>query len=64
MPVLFADDTMLVSSAKRTGINIIITNSSPTHYENDITQIFKNINDWFRANLLTLDFDKNILYNF
>jgi hypothetical protein len=35
-PVLFADDT-----------SIIITNSSPLDFENNIIQIFKDINDWF-----------------
>jgi hypothetical protein len=45
--VLFADDT-----------SIIITNSSPVDYKNHITEVFENINDWFKANLLTLNFDK------
>jgi hypothetical protein len=45
--MLFADDT-----------SIIITNSSPVDFENNIIQIFKDINDWFKANLLTLNFDK------
>jgi hypothetical protein len=44
-PVLSADDT-----------SIIITNSSPVDFENNIIQIFKDINDWFKANLLTLNF--------
>jgi hypothetical protein len=47
--VLFADDT-----------SIIITNSSPIDYESNIIQLFKNINDWFKANLLTLNFDKTL----
>jgi hypothetical protein len=33
-------------------------NSSPSDYGNNIIQTFKNINDWFKANLLTLNFDK------
>jgi hypothetical protein len=51
--VLFADDT-----------SIIITNSSPIDYDNNIIQIFKNINDWFKANLLTLNFDKTYFIQF
>jgi hypothetical protein len=45
--VLFADDT-----------SIIITNSSPIDYKNNITEVFESISDWFEANLLTLNFDK------
>jgi hypothetical protein len=41
-PILFADDT-----------STIISNSSPIDYKNNIIKIFKNINDWFKANLLT-----------
>jgi hypothetical protein len=46
-PIVLVDDT-----------SIIITNSSPIDYGNNIIQILKNINDWFKANLLTLNFDK------
>jgi hypothetical protein len=52
-PVLFADDT-----------SIIITNSRSTDHEINISQIFKNINDWFKANLLTLNFDKTYFIEF
>jgi hypothetical protein len=37
-------------------------NPSHTEYENDLTQIHKNINEWFKANLLTLNLDKHIIY--
>jgi hypothetical protein len=46
-PVPFADD-----------ISIIVTNPSPIDYKNNIIHIFENINDWFKANLLTLNFDE------
>jgi hypothetical protein len=46
-PVLFADDT-----------SIIVTNPSPLDYRNNIINIFENINDWFKANLLTINFDE------
>jgi hypothetical protein len=52
-PILFADDT-----------SIIITNSSPIDYKNNITEVFKNINDWFKANLLTLNFNKTYYVQF
>jgi hypothetical protein len=52
-PVLFADDT-----------SIIIINSSPIDYKNNIIEIFENINDWFKANLLTLNFDKTYYVQF
>jgi hypothetical protein len=42
-PILFADDT-----------SIIITNPSPSIFKEDIN----NIIDWFRGNLLFLNFDK------
>jgi hypothetical protein len=51
-PVLFADDA-----------SIIITNSRSTDHEINTSQIFKNINDLFKAKLLTLNFDKTILWN-
>ena len=46
-PILFADDT-----------NLIITNLSPSKLKEDINNITDNINDWFRCNLLILNFDK------
>lgn len=52
-PALLADD-----------ISIIIANSSPIYYKNNIIQIFKNINNWFKANLLTLNFDKTYCIQF
>jgi len=48
-PVLFAGDT-----------NIIIANSSPSKYKEDTD----NINDWFRGNSLSLNFDKTYFLKF
>ena len=45
--VLFADDT-----------SIIITNSNPTHFENSVNKIIQQLNEWFTANLLSLNLDK------
>jgi hypothetical protein len=33
-------------------------------YKNNIIQIFQNINNWFKANLLTLNFGKTYLIQF
>jgi hypothetical protein len=52
-PVLFADVT-----------SIIVTNPSHLDYKNNIINIFENINDWFKANLLTLNFDKTYYIQF
>jgi hypothetical protein len=46
-PILFADDTSLS-----------VTNSSPIDYKNNIINLFELINDWCKANLLMLNFDK------
>jgi hypothetical protein len=52
-PVLFADDT-----------SKIITNPCLINYENNITQNSKYINDWFKANLLTLSLDNTYFIHF
>jgi len=52
-PILFADDTSL-----------IITNPSPSKFKEDINNIIDNINDWFRGNSLSLNFDKTYFLQF
>jgi hypothetical protein len=51
--VLYADDT-----------SIIIANPSPSKFKEDINNIIGNINDWFRSNLLSLNFDKTYFLRF
>jgi hypothetical protein len=51
--ILFADDTSL-----------IITNPSPSKFTEDINNIINNINDWFRGNSLSLNFDKTFFLQF
>jgi hypothetical protein len=46
-PVLFADDTSL-----------IINSHSLLQHKNDVNIAFVRLNEWFNANLLTLNFDK------
>jgi hypothetical protein len=48
--VPFADDT-----------SIIVTNPKPIDFIKDINMTFKNINEWFKANLLSLNFDKTFI---
>jgi glutathionyl-hydroquinone reductase len=46
-PVLYADDT-----------SIIVTNSSPTDFISDIMTVFEQLNKWFSASNLSLNFGK------
>jgi protein associated with RNAse G/E len=46
-PVLSADDTSL-----------IIANPSPTDFKKDITTAFFQLNEWFNANSLLLNYEK------
>ena len=52
-PILFTDDT-----------SIIITNPSPSKFKEYINNIIDNINDWFRHNSLSLNFDKTYFLPF
>lgn len=47
IPILFADDT-----------SIIVKNPNHIEYEKELTLLLNNINEWFKANLLTLNLDK------
>jgi len=51
--VLYADDTSL-----------IITNSSCIEFANKLNIIFNNVKEWFRKNLLFLNFNKTIYLQF
>jgi hypothetical protein len=50
---LLADDT-----------NIIVSNPNPTEFIKDINMTFKNINEWFETNSLSLNFDKTNFIQF
>jgi hypothetical protein len=52
-PILFADDT-----------SITITNPSPSKFKEDINNIIDYINNWFRCNSLSLNFDKTYFVHF
>ena len=51
--ILFADDT-----------SIIITNPIPSKFKEDINNTIDNINNWFRCNSLSLNFDKTYFLQF
>ena len=53
VPILFADDT-----------SILLSHSNPTDFNNDINTAFKILNDWFKQNLLSLNFTKTQFTNF
>jgi hypothetical protein len=50
--ILYADDT-----------SILLSHSHPTDY-NNINTVFKILNDWFKQNLLSLNFTKTQFTNF
>jgi len=51
--ILFADDT-----------SIIITNPSPSKFKEYFNNIIDNIQDWFRGNSLSSNFDKTNFLQF
>ena len=53
MPILFADDT-----------NVLISHSNLFDFKNEIKTIFTNLNEWFKNNLLSLNFSKMQFVNF
>jgi hypothetical protein len=53
VPILFADHT-----------SISLSHSNPTDFNNNINTVFKILNDWFKQNLLSLNFTKPKFTNF
>ena len=51
-PILFADDT-----------NIIISNTNPEEFKNNINSVMTKITNWFQSNLLTMNCNKTHLCN-
>jgi hypothetical protein len=52
-PILFADDTSL-----------IITNPCYINFKSNINNVFLQLNEWFDANLLSLNYDKTQYVHF
>ena len=50
IPVIFADAAI-----------VLITNSKPTEFKRVINETFHELNKWFNADLLSLNFDKTHL---
>ena len=53
-PALFADETSI----------IIITNSNPLAFRNNINADFGEIREWLEGNLLSLNYDKTYFFKF
>ena len=53
VPILFADDT-----------SIILSHSNPTDYNNNINTVSKISSEWFKQNLISLNFTKAQFTNF
>jgi len=62
LPNIIADPSKLILFAD--DISIIITNPSPSKFKEDINNTIDNINNWFRCNLLSLNFDKTYFLQF
>ena len=52
VPILFAEDT-----------DILLSHSDPTDFNNNINTVFKILSDWFKQNLLSLNFTKTQFTN-
>jgi len=50
--ILFADDT-----------SVVISNPNVSDLEQNLIWVFKRMNEWFNANLLSLNFTKTYLCN-
>jgi len=66
--LLYINDTMKITNTKGNnnksklvlfadGRSLIITSPSLTNFIDDINGAFTNINNWFKANLLSLNFE-------
>jgi len=53
VPIVFADDT-----------SILLSHSNPTNFNNNFNTVFKICNDWFKQNLLSLNFTRTQFTNF
>ena len=48
---MYADDT-----------SMIITNYNPLAFRNNINEYFREINEWFQGNLLSLNYDNTYFF--
>jgi hypothetical protein len=51
--ILYADDTSLV-----------ITDTNPAQFSVDVNNVFNNVNEWFRSNLMFLNIEKTHFLQF
>ena len=65
--ILFADDTSILMTSTNTTIlfaddtSILMTSTNTTKLQNDIKLVFKQINTWFEANLLSMNLNKTTI---
>jgi len=62
LPTITAENAKLVLYADDT--SFIITNPSPTEFADKLNEVFTNVNEWFRNNLLFLNFNKTTYLQF
>jgi len=62
LPTVTAENATLVLYADDT--SFIITNPSPIELSDKLNEVFTNINEWFRNNLLFLNFNKTSYLQF
>jgi len=62
LPSVIAENAKLVLYADDT--SFIITNPSPIEFADKLNKVFTNVNEWFRKNLLYLNFNKTTYLQF
>jgi hypothetical protein len=50
--IFFTDDT-----------SIIVTNPNAIDFKNDVSTVFEHISIWFKLNLLSLNFDEQLIFS-
>ena len=62
LPTVTAENAKLVLYADDT--SFIITNPSPIEFADKLNKVLTNVNEWFRNNLLFLNFNKLLTCSF
>jgi len=57
---LYQTNVILFSFSNEMSINII--NSNLVAFRNNINEVFREINEWFKSNLLSLNYDKTYCF--
>jgi hypothetical protein len=62
LPTVTAKNAKLVLNADNT--SLIITNPSPIEFANKLNRVFDNVKEWFRKNLLFLNYNRTTYLQF